>query len=107
MPRRIRAREVELLESLLTGPRSLDQGPVGACLRKGWIADVANQAQPARLEAMAKPLFALTDAGRAALNDAAHAGAVAAAPQAVAGHGPARSKTVQREPVTGARHVET
>jgi hypothetical protein len=70
MPRPIRPREIALLQSLLAGPGPIKQGPVGACLRKGWIRDIANAPAPTRLDGLVTPVFVLTPAGRAILDEA-------------------------------------
>lgn len=70
-PRRTQPRggELALMRSLLSGPRPLSAGPVGRCTKHGWLR-VSFDDDGSRAAARAVARYELTDAGRAAIEDA-------------------------------------
>ena len=59
-----RADEIALMRDLLAGPRSVTEGPIGRCVKRGWCRALVVGSDTAKGEAL-RIVFALTDAGRA------------------------------------------
>jgi hypothetical protein len=75
-PRAIRPREAALLEQLAQGPRTLIHGPVGTCLKKGWIEhtevedDLDKVIKGGKANRLKRPCYQLTASGFQQLSNA-------------------------------------
>ncbi len=59
-----RAEEIELMRSLVDGPRAVSSGPIGRCVKRDWCRAVVVEAGEGAAR-RSTVLFALTDLGRA------------------------------------------
>lgn len=70
--RKPREEEVRLLLSLRSGPRRVNSGPLGQCLKKGWCAFIEHTLDDAGQHGAHAPMVELTHAGEQIAAEFAH-----------------------------------